>query len=63
MVVHHGQFMRCSKCGTLYLLSDVVGSAPAFLTLAENVPVAGLAGLAALAAAMAVAGGAAIRRR
>lgn len=27
MVVHHGQFMKCQKCGTLYLVSDMVGSA------------------------------------
>jgi len=30
MVVHHGQFMRCSKCGTLFLVSDMVGSATVF---------------------------------
>ncbi len=27
MVVHHGQFMKCPKCGTVYLVSDLVGGA------------------------------------
>lgn len=25
--VYHGQFMLCPKCGTLYLVSDLVGGA------------------------------------